>query len=167
MNYSIITTQFGEALIGTIDTDIFSLKFGKTKEDVLALFREQYEKQILLSNLTIDGDLSSKIMEVVLEIAMKSIASNKMTIRYLTGTQFQRKVWDELRTIPYGKTITYKQLAEQVGAPKAHRAVATACKLNPMPVIIPCHRVVPSSGGIGNYALGVEMKKALLDREKA
>ncbi|MGC8560451.1 MAG: methylated-DNA--[protein]-cysteine S-methyltransferase [Phycisphaerae bacterium] len=81
------------------------------------------------------------------------------------GTPFQEEVWTQLLKIPYGKTITYKQLAEACGRPKALRAVAQACGANPIAVLIPCHRVIQSSGRIGGYHWGSDLKKALLAHE--
>jgi O-6-methylguanine DNA methyltransferase len=69
-------------------------------------------------------------------------------------TQFQISVYKELLKIPFGQTRTYKQVAEAIGKPKASRAVGSACAKNPWPIIIPCHRIVPSSGKMGNYSFG-------------
>lgn len=82
------------------------------------------------------------------------------------GTDFQMRVWEELRRIPYGRTITYLQLAERIGNPKAVRAVANACGANPLPIIIPCHRVIASGGKPGGYTGGLDIKINLLDIEK-
>ena len=84
----------------------------------------------------------------------------------LSGTEFQMKVWNELRNIPYGETITYKELARRIGSPDACRAVANACGANPFPILIPCHRVVASGGHTGGYTGGLDIKLALLDIEK-
>lgn len=81
------------------------------------------------------------------------------------GTEFQESVWSSISKIPYGKTATYGELAEDLGNSKAFRAVGTACGKNPVPIIVPCHRVVQSSGGIGSYAGGTTLKKKLLDLE--
>jgi len=83
------------------------------------------------------------------------------------GTPFQRKVWDLLRNIPAGETITYGELATRAGNPKAHRAVGAANGRNPLPIIIPCHRVIGSNGKLTGYAGGLEAKKALLEIEGA
>lgn len=85
----------------------------------------------------------------------------------LEGTSFQIKVWEELLKIPKGETSTYKEIAINLGSPKAARAVANACGKNPYPVAVPCHRVVRSDGSIGGYSGpgGVKRKKELLDRE--
>ena len=82
-------------------------------------------------------------------------------------TDFQYNVFEEIKKIPKGQTISYKQLAEKIGRPRAYRAVANACGKNPEPGIIPCHRVVRSNGDIGGYSLkgGVNKKRKLLKTE--
>ncbi|OGP11672.1 MAG: hypothetical protein A2Z89_08575 [Deltaproteobacteria bacterium GWA2_43_19] len=81
------------------------------------------------------------------------------------GTDFQKKVWKVLSGIPYGKVLTYKQVAEKIGKPKASRAVGGACGANELPIIISCHRVVPSSGGLGGFSGGLVLKRQLLKLE--
>lgn len=83
-----------------------------------------------------------------------------------TGTAFQQQVWRAIMAIPYGQTITYKQLAEQVGRPTAVQAVGHAVALNPLLILVPCHRVVKANGEIGQYRGGVEAKQKLLELEK-
>ena len=82
------------------------------------------------------------------------------------GTPFQKKVWDLLREIPSGQTITYGELAVRAGNPKASRAVGAANGKNPIPIIIPCHRVIGSNGKLTGYAGGLEAKKKLLEIEE-
>jgi methylated-DNA-[protein]-cysteine S-methyltransferase len=82
------------------------------------------------------------------------------------GTQFQCKVWEALRAIPYGETRSYKQIAEVVGNPKASRAVGMANHYNPIMCIIPCHRVIGANGKLVGYAGGLNIKEALLNLEK-
>lgn len=82
------------------------------------------------------------------------------------GTPFQMKVWETIATIPYGSTWSYKQLAKAVGNPNASRAVGTANGCNQIWIIVPCHRVIASGGGLGGYAGGLHVKQALLDIEK-
>ncbi|MDO5739198.1 MAG: methylated-DNA--[protein]-cysteine S-methyltransferase [Ornithinimicrobium sp.] len=83
-----------------------------------------------------------------------------------TGTDFQRQVWDLLTTIPYGQTWSYGQLAAALGRPSASRAVGMANGRNPISIVVPCHRVVGSTGAITGYGGGVERKQALLDLER-
>jgi len=82
----------------------------------------------------------------------------------IEGTQFQRAVWSALTQIPTGATISYSQLAHSLGS-RAYRAVGSAVGANPLPLIIPCHRVLPLNGDIGNYAFGASRKAWLLERE--
>lgn len=82
------------------------------------------------------------------------------------GTQFQQQVWQALTHISYGITHTYKELAETIGKPKASRAVGSACNRNPLPIVIPCHRVIGSSGNLTGYAGGLELKAKLLKMEE-
>lgn len=81
------------------------------------------------------------------------------------GTAFQKRVWQVLREIPPGQTVSYTEVAHRIGAPRAVRAVAQACGANALAVAIPCHRVVRSDGGLSGYRWGVERKRALLDIE--
>ncbi len=83
----------------------------------------------------------------------------------LKGTQFQRRVWNALREIPYGETISYLQLAERIGSPKAVRAVGLANGSNPIPIIVPCHRVIGSDGSLTGFGGGLSTKKKLLELE--
>lgn len=81
------------------------------------------------------------------------------------GTAFQRAVWGEIAKIPYGQTRTYAQIAESMGKPGALQAVGQACGRNPLPLFVPCHRVVGANGKLGGYAFGPVVKKFLLDLE--
>ena len=81
------------------------------------------------------------------------------------GTPFQVAVWEALRDIPYGETLTYGALAKRIRAPGAARAVGSACGANPLVLVVPCHRVVASNGGLGGYAYGRDVKRALLAHE--
>jgi methylated-DNA-[protein]-cysteine S-methyltransferase len=84
----------------------------------------------------------------------------------LRGTPFQRKVWTALARIPYGSTRSYRDIAKSIGHPKAFRAVGNANGSNPIPIILPCHRVIESNGGLGGFGHGVKVKQQLLDFEK-
>jgi len=83
------------------------------------------------------------------------------------GTPFQQAVWKQLQEIPFGETISYLQLAKAVKSPKACRAVGSANGKNPIPIIIPCHRVISADGGLGGFSCGVDIKVRLIELEKA
>ncbi len=86
-------------------------------------------------------------------------------IKFLTGTDFEKKVWSVLAQIPFGETRSYKWVAEKTGNPAAVRAVGRALSKNPVPIVLPCHRVIESDGSIGGYSSGVEVKRRLLEME--
>ena len=85
----------------------------------------------------------------------------------LQGSPFHLRVWQELRKIPRGETVSYQELARRVGNPKAARAVGQACGANPIPLIVPCHRVIASNGTLGGFSSGLPRKRWLLDHEQA
>jgi len=85
----------------------------------------------------------------------------------LEGTPFQRAVWAKLLAIPYGRTRTYGEIAAELGKPRAARAVGMACGANPIPILVPCHRIVAGNGGLGGFGGGVRMKHDLLELERS
>ncbi len=85
----------------------------------------------------------------------------------MAGTPFERRCWDALLSIPYGETRTYGEIARGLGNPEGARAVGSANHKNPIPIIIPCHRVVNTGGGLGGYGGGLELKRRLLALEQA
>jgi O-6-methylguanine DNA methyltransferase len=84
----------------------------------------------------------------------------------IRGTPFEKRVWSALKKIPYGKTRSYKDIAKSIGHPKAFRAVGNANGSNPLPLILPCHRVIESNGGLGGFGHGLKVKRQLLKLEK-
>ena len=89
-------------------------------------------------------------------------------MKKVKATEFQKIVWNEIKRIPRGQTITYKELAAKIGRPKAYRAVANACAKNPQLIIIPCHRVIRSDRQLGGYmgAKGIERKKKTFKKRR-
>ena len=130
-----------------------------------------------LTSLSIKADCSSRSVPVThpaLERAIRQLSEYFQGVRRtfdlpfsLSGTPFQMEVWRALRDIPYGQTLTYGELAKKVGRPGSARAVGGAVGANPLPIVIPCHRVMGSSGAITGYSAGdgIPTKKALLDLE--
>lgn len=84
---------------------------------------------------------------------------------HVSGSPFQMKVWKEISAVPHGKTISYSELAKRAGNAKAVRAAASACGANPVPVAVPCHRVLRADGSLGGFAFGVELKQRMLKFE--
>lgn len=151
VRYSSVETPWGRFVVGWSKVGIVSLHFPSRQppvplrppgEHVLRL-REQLREYLA-------GD--RKNFDIPLDLA---------------GTPFQMAVWEALLEIPYGHTVTYGELAKRIGRPGAARAVGNAVGANPVPILIPCHRVVPKSGGIGNFGPGPEWKARLLRLEGA
>lgn len=92
---------------------------------------------------------------------------NVTDLLHPVGTTFQKRIWDELLKIPVGETRTYLQVAIEIGSPSSARAVGTGIGANPIAWLIPCHRVIQTTGGLGGYRWGLERKKSLLDWEKS
>ena len=124
-----------------------------------------------ISILDTKEEISSMIPEALLECVtqLKAYFKNELKIFDLKlnpeGTTFQKKVWNQLVTIPYGKTISYLELSKQLGDVKAIRAAASANGKNPLWIVVPCHRVIGSDGGLTGYAGGLYRKQWLLNHE--
>ena len=97
--------------------------------------------------------------------AGRSFDTSEVPIRIECGTHFQNKVWDTIRQIPHGEVRSYKWIAEQIGKPRAVRAVGSAVGANPVSIFVPCHRVIRSNGALGGYGGGIERKRQLLALE--
>ena len=115
---------------------------------------------------TLDGDTARPLIADALSAYLRGNihALTQVAVRP-PGTPFQQQVWQALRTIPPGKTWSYKQLAEAIGRPRAFRAVAQANGANPIPLVIPCHRVIAADGSLGGFSCGLERKVWLLQHE--
>lgn len=87
-------------------------------------------------------------------------------IKFLKGTEFEVKVWQKTRLVPYGKTITYEELSRLVGHPESYRAVGNALGKNPVMLLVPCHRVIRKNGHTGGFSAGTDIKRALLEIER-
>ena len=114
-----------------------------------------------------DGQLPEPLVAAVAQLE-EYFAGHRRTFDLpleLEGTDFQRSVWLQLAEIPYGETVSYAEMALMVGRPHAFRAVGQANGANPIPIVLPCHRVVASGGGLGGYGGGLPMKRQLLRLE--
>lgn len=111
------------------------------------------------------GEAPPLVKKELLEYFQRGRESFTAKISLLKGTDFEKRVWLALREIPYGETRTYKWLAEKIGRPAAFRAVGQALSRNPLPIFLPCHRVIESDGSLGGYSGGTDIKRRLLDME--
>jgi len=147
-------SPIGKLVLVASDKELISILFENTKPDFPEKFIEIPNHSILLHT----------------EKQLKEYLSGKRKAfdipLNLEGTVFQKKVWKELQKIPYGKTISYQELAKRVGSVKKARAVGNANGKNPIPIIIPCHRVIQKNGKLGGFGGGLEIKRFLLELER-
>jgi len=108
---------------------------------------------------------SAETENYILDYLSGKVKNIKLDTYFLFGTDFEKKVWNTAVSIPYGKTLSYKELAEKTGFPLAWRAVGTALGHNPVMLVVPCHRIIKSDGSIGNFGGGVKVKEFLLNLE--
>lgn len=118
-----------------------------------------------VDNIDASIDLNSDIQKQLTEYEKGSRKVFDLPL-HLKGTEFQLKVWNALLEIPYGETLSYQQIAQRIGQPKALRAVGGACNRNPIGIIVPCHRVIGKNGKLTGYAGGLFYKELLLNHEK-
>ncbi len=158
IRYGFHPTPFGECLLGLTERGICHLGFTQHgREAALSNMQADWKDASLLQDTSATGPLIAPIFS--LERAPTPIAL------FLTGTNFQLKVWEALLRIPPGSVCTYEGLAAEIGRPAAIRAAGTAVGRNPVAVLIPCHRVIHKMGKFGNYRYGSARKKALLGWE--
>ncbi len=148
MKYAFYNFEFGILKIGYTETAVISIR---TSGEIDA----ENER----------SSLSDTAYEQICEY-MKGMRKGFDFPYELHGTEFQKRVWNELCRIPYGETRTYRQMAEAAGSPRASRAAGAANGKNPIMIVVPCHRVIGTDGKLTGYAGGLELKKALLDLEQ-
>lgn len=158
--YALAPCSLGWILAAQTSRGICAIHLGEREEELLSALKQQFP----LANLEKDEALQTLIPNV-LQSCTES-GSAKAVPLDIRGTAFQRRVWDELRKIPKGRTISYSELAEQIGSPRAIRAVASACAKNTLALLVPCHRVVGKKGQLAGYRWGLERKEKLLAMEK-
>jgi AraC family transcriptional regulator of adaptative response/methylated-DNA-[protein]-cysteine methyltransferase len=160
IRFGIHPTPFGQALIGITDRGICHLSFVQTDLDTsLNILKKKWTRAVLMEDSQSTGALITPVF---------SLGSNPAPISlFLSGTNFQLKVWEALLNVPRGSVTTYEQVAAQIGEPNAMRAVGAAIGQNPIAYLIPCHRVIRKMGEFGNYRWGTARKKALLGWETA
>lgn len=167
ITYGVHDTALGGVVIGLTEQGLCWLGFmtsvdeGAYKGNGLTRFFSYFKGAELIE----DQPTTFKKLSVILE-AWKRDNLREVALD-IKGTDFQKAVWNSLLNIPRGKVVSYGDVANNIGRPKAHRAVGTAVGENPVSLIIPCHRVVQKSGALGNYGWGIDLKKRLLEIEGA
>lgn len=150
-------------VVGAVSTDgLAAVRIGRSPEVVLDELRRERPAARLEPD---DGGELEGLAAALSDLAVGRSADVPVPLD-LGGTTFQRAVWSALGTIPRGGTLSYAQLALAIGAPSSVRAAASACAANPTALVVPCHRVVRSDGGLGGYRWGTDVKRRLLDLER-
>jgi O-6-methylguanine DNA methyltransferase len=154
-SYTILKTPVSDLLLSANETELTGVHFGG--EDHVPMSSKTWKRD----------DRHPVLRQAVKEL--KEYFAGKRTIFSFApssaGTEFRQRVWAEIARIPFGETISYSELAKRAGNPKAFRAAGAATGMNPLGIVIPCHRVLAKGGGIGGYAGGLARKKMLLQLE--
>jgi AraC family transcriptional regulator of adaptative response/methylated-DNA-[protein]-cysteine methyltransferase len=165
IHYTIVDSPLGRLLVAATERGVSALYLGEGDGALRAALKQEYPA----ANLTAEGgngrgSLGGRVGKILAHLRGKEPHLDLPTD--VQGTAFQRRVWEELRKIPYGTTKTYTEVAKAIGKPAAIRAVARACATNPVSVIVPCHRVVRRDGNLAGYRWGINRKQTLLDHER-
>jgi len=162
IGYAIAKTSMGKILVGATERGVSAVYLGDADAELVKELREEYPKAEIVAG----GDTFERWVEEIVQ----RVAGNPPRLELpldLQATAFQRRVWQELQTIPRGRTRTYTQVARALGNAKAVRAVARACATNPVSIVVPCHRVIREDGSLAGYRWGLSRKEQLLAQERA
>lgn len=161
--YATINSPVGEILATRTDQGLNFVSFPKSKWEKFLSALKKEENVTLVQ----DNQKFSKLRENLKAYFSGKKVQFKEKFDLAGGTNFQKKVWTAMQKIPFGQTRSYGWLAKQVGGKNKARAVGGACGSNPLPILIPCHRVIREDGGLGGYGGGLNLKKKLLQIEGA
>ncbi|HKM36811.1 MAG TPA: methylated-DNA--[protein]-cysteine S-methyltransferase [Thiopseudomonas sp.] len=160
IDFSIVTSAFALVLLARSERGVCAILLGDTADELCADLQRRFPKAQLVEN---KHGLAARL-KVVTDFLAAPLTPLDFPLD-IHGSDFQKSVWAVLQTIPVGQTLSYSEVAERLGKPKAARAVANACAANPLALVIPCHRILRADGGISGYRWGVERKRALLAQE--
>jgi len=162
IHYTIVSSPLGRLLVGSTDRGVSAVYLGESDAHLEAALRKEYPR----TDLQRDRNGRNAWVEKILD-HLRGKEPHLDLPTDVQATAFQRRVWEELRRIPYGTTKTYSDVARAIGRPAAIRAVARACATNPVSVVVPCHRVVREDGKLAGYRWGLDRKLALIEKERA
>lgn len=159
IGYATGDSPLGRLLVASTEHGICSVDVSSNDIELVAALKREYPKALFVRD-----DRARQYLNGVKKHLLGQESRLPLDIR---GTDFQIKVWTALRRIPFGETRSYSDVATMIDEPRAVRAVANACASNPVPLIVPCHRVIRKNGSLGGYGLGVPRKRLLLAKEKS
>ena len=161
IGYTVVSSALGPILVAATPRGLCRVNLGRTGPQLAAGLRLEFPKAVIEEDARALRAWVKALVDYL--EGERPLPEIPLAIR---ATAFQRRVWEALRKIPYGETRSYEDIARRIGRPKAVRAVANACAHNPVPLFVPCHRVVRKNGGLGGYGGGIARKKALLRLER-
>ena len=165
ISHATAATPLGPACIGATDRGICFLEFGEDEATLVARLAREYPGATL-APMPASARPAFDAWIAALNANLEGHAPSPALPLDLRGTAFQVRVWNYLRGIPPGEVVSYAEAASAIGAPRATRAVASACARNRVAVLVPCHRVIRGDGGLGGYRWGLARKRALIDAER-
>jgi len=164
ISYAIGATQLGLVLMAATNKGLSFLQFGDCEHLLLAQLVSEYPRAHI-ERMCSENEKQLSHWLTLLNLYIEGTGIDFDIPLDVRGTAFQKKVWDFLRRIPYGKVMSYGEIAKSIGSPNAFRAVANACAANNVALVIPCHRVIRGDGGIGGYRWGEKRKRIIIDLE--
>jgi AraC family transcriptional regulator of adaptative response/methylated-DNA-[protein]-cysteine methyltransferase len=164
IRFGIGKTFLGSALVAWSDKGVCAIFFDRDRDAMVDELQRRFPGEQVVPAAKKDRAMMQQILGIIESPEDAVKADLNLDPR---GTDFQRRVWAELRKIPAGKTASYSEVARRIGSPAAVRAVAGACAANSLAIVIPCHRVVRQDGGLSGFRWGADRKKALLEKEAA
>ncbi|MEO6517692.1 MAG: methylated-DNA--[protein]-cysteine S-methyltransferase [Pseudoxanthomonas sp.] len=163
IRWSLLETVLGIALVAATERGICSIELGAAP----ALLEHKLRSEFPNADIQRVEAGRDEFLAPRLRAVAERLAGGESEVPLdLVGTAFQKRVWDALMKIPVGQTLSYSEQASALGAPRAARAVASACASNRVAVVVPCHRIIRGDGSLGGYRWGLPMKQALLARER-
>jgi len=160
ITYTIADTKLGRLLVASSEKGLCMVSIGKSDKELERKLHDQFASESVKRD---DRAMRAMAADVKSRVEGKNL-DVKVPLD-LRGTPFQMDVWKEMLKIRAGSTRSYADVAKRIGKPNAYRAVANACGSNPVPIVVPCHRVVASAGKLGGYGLGLDRKIAILAAE--
>jgi AraC family transcriptional regulator, regulatory protein of adaptative response / methylated-DNA-[protein]-cysteine methyltransferase len=162
IRFAVAQCSLGAVLVAATNKGVCSILLGDDPEALVRDLQDRFDRAELIGG---DADFEKLVARVIGLVEQPGLGLDlPLDVR---GTAFQQRVWQALRKVPAGSTVSYTEMAKRIGSPRAFRAVAQACAANPVAIAIPCHRVVRNDGNLSGYRWGIDRKRILLEREQA
>jgi methylated-DNA-[protein]-cysteine S-methyltransferase/AraC family transcriptional regulator of adaptative response/methylated-DNA-[protein]-cysteine methyltransferase len=160
LSYDAADSDIGKVLVARSAKGVCSILLGESVDDLTADLGQRFPMAIVIGNALAVKDDLAKVLRYI-----EKPAHGLDLMLDMRGTPFQRRVWEKMRAVPAGRTVSYTELARWVSPLANPRAVARACAANPIALAIPCHRIIRSDGDLAGYRWGMDRKRALIEKE--